>query len=153
MSNTLLISDYRTDTREINILMDDIKSKGLKTEWISPRSFHLDVLFDHQFGHPKVRSFKQQVEASNQIYVFFQAWNKPLLWMVNALFNFLSKDELQGKNIVPVVITESTTCRNESTLIFLLYLKIILMKPFQNGFLFKKNFISQEKIDHSYSNS
>jgi hypothetical protein len=113
MSNTLLISDYPTDTREINILMDDIKSNGLKTEWVSPRSFHLDVLFDHQFGHPKVRSFKQQVEASNQIYVVFQAWNKPLLWMVNALFNFLSKDELQGKNIVPVVITESTTCRNE----------------------------------------
>jgi hypothetical protein len=53
------------------------------------------------------------VEASTQISVVLQAWNKPLLWMVNALFKFLTKEELKGKNIVPMVITEPMTCKNE----------------------------------------
>lgn len=113
MSNTLLISDYPMETKEISSFIQDIGRHAMKTEWISPKSFHLDVLFDHQYGHPKVRSFKSQVANSTKIYVVFQAWNKPLLWVVNALFQFLSKDELEGKDIVPVVITESKTCKNE----------------------------------------
>jgi hypothetical protein len=113
MPNTLFISEYPIESDEMNFFIQDIRRQGIIPEWISPKSFHLDVLFDHQYGHPKVRSFKKQVAASNKIYVVFQAWNKPLLWVVNALFKFLSKEELDGKDIVPVVITETKTCKNE----------------------------------------
>ncbi|WP_299094286.1 hypothetical protein [uncultured Metabacillus sp.] len=113
MTSTLLISEYPIHTQEIKLIIQDSKSQGIETELISPKSFHLDVLFDHQYGHPKVRLFKKQVEASNQIYVVFQAWNKPLLWLISAMFKFISIEELKKKNIVPVVITEAKTCKNE----------------------------------------
>jgi hypothetical protein len=108
MTNALFISDNPNKNQELNILINDIKNQGVKTNMISPTSFHLDVLFDQQYGHPKVRKFKQLVDESNDIYVVLQAWNMSLLWGVDALFNFLSKEDLKDKSIIPVVILQGS---------------------------------------------
>lgn len=88
MSNALFITDYSEDTQEMNLNMTDTKKQGGMIDIISTNHFHLDVLFDHQYGHPRVKKFKKQVEAAHKIYVMFQSWNRPLLWRVNALFKF-----------------------------------------------------------------
>ncbi|KKI90471.1 hypothetical protein WQ54_21205 [Bacillus sp. SA1-12] len=142
MTNTLLISDYSVDTQIMNLINHNIRTQGIKTELISPKSFHLDVLFDHQYGHPKVRLFKKQVEASNQIYVVFQAWNKPLLWLINAMFKFISKEELKGKNIVPIVITEAKTCKNEVYYNFSTIFKDYFNEAYSKWIFIQKELIS-----------
>jgi hypothetical protein len=122
MENALCISDYPNDLVEMNKIIREIKNQGITAEIISPKHFHLDILFDHQFGYPKIKKFKQQVETSSIIYVMFQSWNKPLLWAIDALFNFLSNEELKGKRIIPI-ITESTICKNEGYQNFLTLFK------------------------------
>lgn len=139
MTNALFISDFQNDIKEINLMINEIKKQGVTTEMISPKIFHLDVLFNQQYGHPKVKKFKQQVEASNQVYVIFQAWNKPLLWVLNALFNFLTKEELKGKCIVPVDINELKTNKNEVYQNF-----STIFKDYQNETSSKWVFIQKE---------
>ena len=114
MTSVLFISDFTIEVKEVISIIHKLKNQGIKTEMTSPKHFHLDVLFDHQFGHPTVRNFKQQMATSKQVYIIFPYWNKPLLWGMNALFGFLTKDELEGKCIVPIVITETKSNQNEA---------------------------------------
>lgn len=114
MISVLFISDFTIEVKEVISMIYKLKNQEIKTEMTSSKHFHLGVLFDHQFGKPKIRNFKQQIATSKQVYILFLYWNKPLLWGINALFGFLSKDELEGKCIVPIVITETKSNQNEA---------------------------------------